>query len=393
MTEPRKSDHWNSLLDEIGVPASEARPAPTSAEPPSRPPAAATSSPRPRAKPEPRPQPAPAKKSSWTSLLGALGLAAPEATPASEPVAQEPPAPEPPPRAVEREEQPQSADREERSERDVRSERQARSEREERQSGHLLDEFRPRYKPEEPPFPQSRRRETVDDVAMDIDLDADFAFEDRPDMESDVDVEPAGEVIEPRPATRREDEEGDERGGRRRRRRRRGGRRQDEEREPTGQRERERREPLSRGEDLDLDAELPLGEADEEVVSRREEPEVREDEPEGEDRGRRQRRRRGRGSRDRDRDESRPTAEGRPSRRPERLERDAEQTSRVREDEEPIEIMDDLGDDEPAGEHAVHKKIPTWAETVGVLIDANIAARSSRQPDRGRPRRPRRGDR
>jgi hypothetical protein len=56
--------------------------------------------------------------------------------------------------------------------------------------------------------------------------------------------------------------------------------------------------------------------------------------------------------------------------------------------------MDDLGDDEEAGdEHSVHKKIPTWAETVGILVDANIAARSSRQPDRGRPRRPRRGDR
>jgi hypothetical protein len=42
--------------------------------------------------------------------------------------------------------------------------------------------------------------------------------------------------------------------------------------------------------------------------------------------------------------------------------------------------LHDEGDEDGAG-HA-HKKIPTWQDAVGTLIDANIAARE-RQPDRG----------
>ena len=408
MTEPKKSDHWNSLLDEIGV-SPEETPKPRSVEPSSPPPAASAPPPRPRAKPEPKPAAAPAagKKGGWNSLLEAFGLATPQEAPAppakatSEPELPPPAAERPPPRP-EREERRECQERPQRTQREERPERKERKERDERdeRSSHLLDEFKPRYKPEEPPFPPSRRREVVDDVAMDIDLDADFAFEDKPQAAAEHDVEPAGEVIEPRPTARRDDEEEDERGGRRRRRRRRGGRHRDGEGEATGgertldrQREPDAEEPPMRGEDidLDLDAELPLDEPDEEVVSRREEAQAREEDDERSRRPRR--RRRGRGGRDRDRDEARPAAEGRPPRRPERAERQPER-ARPRDEEDLVEPLD-VGDeeDEVAGEHAAHKKIPTWEETVGMLIDANIAARSSRQADRGRPRRPRRGDR
>jgi hypothetical protein len=47
---------------------------------------------------------------------------------------------------------------------------------------------------------------------------------------------------------------------------------------------------------------------------------------------------------------------------------------------------DDLGgDDEEVGGYSTHKKIPTWDEAVGVMIDANMASRAS-HPDRDRDR-------
>jgi hypothetical protein len=55
-------------------------------------------------------------------------------------------------------------------------------------------------------------------------------------------------------------------------------------------------------------------------------------------------------------------------------------------DELDIELAGDVeGDMEDADHvegHTGHKKIPTWQEAVGLLIDANMAARSS-SPDRG----------
>jgi hypothetical protein len=45
--------------------------------------------------------------------------------------------------------------------------------------------------------------------------------------------------------------------------------------------------------------------------------------------------------------------------------------------------------DEEGGEGHAHKKIPTWQETVGVLIDGNMSMRSERPETRGgRGRRP-----
>jgi hypothetical protein len=47
---------------------------------------------------------------------------------------------------------------------------------------------------------------------------------------------------------------------------------------------------------------------------------------------------------------------------------------------------DDLGgDEEEIGGYPSHKKIPTWDEAVGVMIDANMASRAS-NPDRDRGR-------
>ncbi len=47
--------------------------------------------------------------------------------------------------------------------------------------------------------------------------------------------------------------------------------------------------------------------------------------------------------------------------------------------------------DEEGGEGNAHKKIPTWNETVGVLIEGNMSMRSERPEHRGggnRGRRP-----
>lgn len=99
MAEPSKTTHWKSLLDEIGVPASDAPP-PSATES-----VASESSPQPvapkpppalppRAKPAAKaPAPAAKPKSQWSSVLSILGLAAPE-EPA--PKAEEPPPPPPP---------------------------------------------------------------------------------------------------------------------------------------------------------------------------------------------------------------------------------------------------------------------------------------------------------
>jgi hypothetical protein len=43
------------------------------------------------------------------------------------------------------------------------------------------------------------------------------------------------------------------------------------------------------------------------------------------------------------------------------------------------------GDEGAAPGHPTHKKIPTWEEAVGILVEANMAARADR-PDRDRGR-------
>jgi hypothetical protein len=44
--------------------------------------------------------------------------------------------------------------------------------------------------------------------------------------------------------------------------------------------------------------------------------------------------------------------------------------------------LDDEGDLEVEAGHTGHKKIPTWQDAVGILIDANMASRVN-SPDRG----------
>ena len=86
---------------------------------------------------------------------------------------------------------------------------------------------------------------------------------------------------------------------------------------------------------------------------------------------------RGRGDRSRQRTEARPAAERR---------------SR---DEDDLEIIgpasrssvsqhaDDADmEDEGGGEHSIHRRIPTWQEAVGLLVDANMASRAA-NPERG----------
>jgi hypothetical protein len=167
--------------------------------------------------------------------------------------------------------------------------------------------------------------------------DVEDVFDELPDLDEE-------EVDLPRPATppaegRSAAQERDERGGRRRRRRGRGGRseRRGEPRE--GQRS-DRREPRPPPADaLDLDAEVDDLRDDEELIG---EP------PAGVARPRSV------GAADDDTDLEEDVAEGRESGQP------------------------------------VHKKIPTWEDAVGVLIDANMAARAN-NPDRPRGRRGRGG--
>jgi hypothetical protein len=51
--------------------------------------------------------------------------------------------------------------------------------------------------------------------------------------------------------------------------------------------------------------------------------------------------------------------------------------------EESDELLD-VGDEQEAG-LPTHRKIPTWQDAVGVLIDANMASRAN-SPDRDRDR-------
>ena len=233
----------------------------------------------------------------------------------------------------------------------------------------------------------------------------------------------------------RDSEDGPREGGRRRRGRRRGrgrgGRREDgpptgasapppprfqdqdddlEEYGPPAEAEFER-EPefdLDEGSDLDLGPALPPAargnEADDRLPPRRPQRSEsaggrgestggpRDDEREGRSRrGRRGGRGRGRGDRERERPPAgpRPTDYGPGPRsesggglRNERLEDDLP----LDEEAADIELAGEPEEDEgPASGHPTHKKIPTWEEAVGILVEANMAARADR-PDRDRGR-------
>src|SRR5262245_7447635 len=99
MSEPGKSDRWNSLLETLGVPVSESTATePSGGEPAAESPATPTKPQpvsllrpeKPKAAPKPKPaKPAAKSPSYWSRIAGALGLEVPSAPEAAE----EPPMP------------------------------------------------------------------------------------------------------------------------------------------------------------------------------------------------------------------------------------------------------------------------------------------------------------
>jgi ribonuclease E len=240
------------------------------------------------------------------------------------------------------------------------------------------------------------------------------------DSESDLRLGEDEEVSPAEPRREREDERGrrdsggrrgwrDEGPPRRRRRRGRGGRRDERRDEPAprasdysptpGDLDDEEMRPREEEMD-DVFAELPELD-DVELAPRPTEP--AQPRSESDDRGERprRRRRRGRGGRgDSERgDQRRPDelgarrearVEGRPG-----IEQESEDGDELEypartprppdmpEDESDLEV--EAESEAEAGEeagHPVHKKIPTWQEAVGILVEANMAARAN-SPQRG----------
>lgn len=500
MPEPSKSEHWNSLLNLIGLAGEEAPATPAASEsvaPPAAPPAkpVVVAPPPRREPPKPAPKVEAPKRSSWSNVLGALGLAPAEEPPAPEapPAAAVPPAPVP--------ERPAAPQRRPAPEKRPEPRREPPQARETpppaRPMGNPLDEFKPTMPLPEParsPFqggdwslddednlPPGQPKVILDfDIESDTDLTLDEEpLIDPPVMDQPETREPSRERDDDRPRRRRgrggrgrgrgddsrqpesrtsetrppegrterapppprreaeprrPEGRSDNRGertppprreetsrreelprreeGRREEPRRadgrqdRGGRsegRRDEVRrtEPRSEEPRRSREPrreeLHQREfdvDLDLDRELdeprsanlepiepllePLGLDDDErpVRSR----------PAGEagERGRpRRRRRRGSGRGDRAPVGDRPAAGVPADELDEVAEARADQeNARARQRLEETDDIDTDGDeDELGGEHG-HSKIPTWQETVGMLIENNMASRN-RQPDHG----------
>jgi ribonuclease E len=314
------------------------------------------------------------------------------------------------------------------------------------------DERRPQVEPRAPGPPPAMLDDDEDEgPVLDYDLDSDLDL----DLDSDSEVEEPQKPPPPRSEDRQRSERPSDRprdereGGGRRRRRGRGRGRRDEGRRDEGRRDEGRMEEAPRtghappqprrerddelppppdelddifGETIDLDDEeaVDLAQPPTEERARsgqRGERAEREDREEGG--GRRRRRRRGRGGRGRteegrgapreagyaERRESRtPPAPG-PETEVEPLDledygeeppaaRDYRQPAPPRaaaSDADELDLEPEESDDREGG-HAVHKKIPTWDDAVGILIDANMAARAN-SPDRSRHSRGGRGGR
>lgn len=436
MSEPGKSDRWNSLLETLGVPASESKPQPSAAEaPPVENPLGAKPQPvsmlppaKAKAAPKPKPAPPAAKSPSyWSRIAGALGLDVP-AVPEPPPVEslQVPQAEERREQEVEQVEQPPRhrarepmarehdlpprafgrANREERPPREGRHEREERSAREDRPRR----EERPRS--DEPPS-RPALNEMFGPKAPDIDVFG-FAEEETEKHRSREPNAPAGretdengsvldydapaaagsdlEINEPlgHEAQHRGDEGPEQEGSRRRRRRRGRGRgrrgsrepheadapRHEADIEPAGE-EADfdlARDELARDEEMELDTEFP---------ERAPRPEI----PDEERGGRRHRRSRSSSRERQTRGTGRmPPKEAEAGERagfgsPRDQRSGSTQDAPDLDDElesDSIELDDDRGGDVPT-----HKKIPTWDDAVGFLIEANMA---NRGPDRDRGR-------
>jgi hypothetical protein len=473
MPEPGKSDRWNSVLETLGIAASETKPAAAespSAEASSQAPQAPTKSQpmsmlRP-AKPKAAPKPPPAKPAAkspsyWSRIAGALGLET-SSEPEPEPQAKtaEPQAKTPveamPERESPREAEPERefdmpprAFQPSRSEERQRSEERPRREQRPRHEDRPRRHERPRYeerpqreeprREERPPREEQRREERppvaepgprskLDEMFGPKEPDVDvFGLGIEAESRSVRDDEESGPVLEydqqassgsdlPLEETSRREpeyrsEEEGERGQRRGRRRRRGrGRRGGgESREGGESRDTTRAhesdiEPAGedadfdygREEEFDLDAELRTDRTSdqERAVGQSRQREGSDRYPPGghapRERGRRDERGRRRGGeaereappRRRDYGPERP-----PSRQPYPAERAASQQPSTDADQELDDELSgelDVGDESQGGV-PTHKKIPTWDEAVGILIDANMATRAN-SPDRDRGR-------
>lgn len=271
-----KPDRWNSLLETLGVPVSEAKPAP-----PAEAPAAESSAVKPqstamarqekKAVAKPKPAAAPAKSPSyWSRIAGALGLEVaqePEPTKAEEPEAEEP----------RREEIQERKTEETRTKEALPRERLRTEDRSSREFAPLESEVTPRSALDEMFGPKS-----PDVDVFDLGIETESPQGREPSLSQRGEDEDRGPILEydlpeesgsdlsldagsPREERERMDEEHD-RGGRRRRRRGRGrGRRgsagdrevaqrpHEADIEPAGE---ETDFDLDRDEEFDLDAEL-----------------------------------------------------------------------------------------------------------------------------------------
>jgi ribonuclease E len=458
MSEPGKSDRWNSVLESLGVPVSQpSTPQPTekAAEAPAaaKQPVSMLPPKKEKPTPKPKPGPAPAKSPSyWSRIAGALGLevaAAPEPAaeepkvehrgePVAEPLEEMPrePAdqPEPPPqrhtaprgnrdlppRAFERPSREERPPREERRHRHERAPREERPRHEaaslaEEPSSALNDMFgaKPRdldvFSLGENQAPRVR-----EPIARNIDDDERGSV-----LDYDVPVEGGSDLAigKNAPSGFEAEAGGDEGGGRRRRRRRgRGrGRRGGAARESAPPAHEADIEPAGEETDFDFerDDELEL------ELEGTELPDVNQERPSnsgrrhrdddvdryppagerqqrsGSDRGsdnrgdkeRGGRGRRPRGGRDRDRERfgvERP-ARGGDAQRGGAPRSQAAEAMHASQGDFEDDLAGDL-DDEAVGQGDLptHKKIPTWDEAVGMLIEANMATRGNdRDRDRG----------
>lgn len=422
MTPPQKTSHWNSLAETLGAqvppeqPASDVEPTPA----PISTNTAAQVAPPPRRQSAPdKPKPAP-RKSNWGEVASVLGLAPPpEPKPAPEPVASAPREVNPESRSAERAER---IDRPAKRE-PVRETARLPERRDERPRAESPPD-EPRFdEPPRPAEPRVREWNAPPDDASDIMEDLGLRDDDSDIDETEVDIidledaegdagEPRGEAA-PRPAGEQDDTE-----RRPRRRRRRGRRRRRPEGEDAGAPgagPRESRPSDRRDADNNTDAESASAPS--------EAGQARTD-ADREGRPRRRKRRRGRSGRERPPphrpapDESAREEEaafisesgggdeldadfGPEGDEPDlssAAEFDDERSARrAASRPEEVDVESEGPDDEDApddeGEQAIGKKhkIPTWQETIGLIVDANLAGRgkssgSSQRGGRGRGR-------
>lgn len=428
MAESGKTERWNSLLESLGVPASESPPPPPQPEPSAKPQPASLLPPQ-KAKAAPKPKAAPpaAKSPSyWSRIAGALGL---DVGSAPQPVVEE--------SKDQRTEEPKAEPETQRRHHESSREREMpprafeRPRRGEERTSHERPprEERARYE-ERTPSEEPGGRSALDDMfgpkAVDVDvfsLGGEESPRVREQSESrsredeergsvlDYDVPEGSDLALDRAEGGEEmgREEGPGRDGRRRRRRRGRGRRSRGEFREGGPPPSHESDIEPAGEEADFDLErdaamelepemgaersLPADETEGGLWREREE-EAERYPPSGErqprerddERGRRGRRGRGRGrGRDRDR-----TADERPAHRrseePQRMgspRNEAAERLHSADDEidEELSAEMDEADEGRGGDVPTHKKIPTWEEAVNILIDANMA---NRGPERDR---------